>query len=105
MEVEKVASALNSELRREILKVLAGEPETALGVLNKLKERGIKVRYRETVYRALEKLVEANLVEKFYKRGRGICYGLLVNHILLRIDEEKISIEGKKRIHSRSPVR
>jgi Fe2+ or Zn2+ uptake regulation protein len=74
MDIGKVASALDSDLRREILKILATNPNTVLDVVNELRRRKFKVKYRETVYRALEKLVDAGLVEKYYDRERGLCY-------------------------------
>ncbi|MEM3755272.1 MAG: transcriptional repressor [Candidatus Bathyarchaeia archaeon] len=93
MKVEKVVAALNSSLRREILKTIAEKPMTVMEVLEKLKEKGIKVEYRETVYRALEKLLDANLVEKYYVKDKGLCYKLL-NAILI-IDLTKGTIEVK----------
>ena len=51
-----------------MLKVLAEEPENVANVMKKWKARGVDIKYRETVYRALEKLVDIGLVDKFYDR-------------------------------------
>ena len=91
MDINKVVSALNSKLRREILKILAKEPKTVIEVLEELKKKKIEIKYRETVYRALEKLFDAELVEKYYAKEKGICYKLAVNRIV--IDVTKGSIE------------
>ena len=81
MDIAKVLAALNSELRREILKILAEKPSTVLEVQTKLKTKGLKVKYRETVYRALEKLVDAKLVKKFYVKEKGLCYSLFLTNM------------------------
>ena len=92
MDIAKVVSALNSSLRREILKILAERPNTVLEVLNKLKTKGLDVKYRETVYRALEKMVDAELVEKFYVKEKGLCYKLSLTRITIEIRKELLDI-------------
>jgi len=92
MDIAEVISALNSELRREILKILAEKPYTVLEVRDKLKTRGFDVKYRETVYRALEKLVDAGFVEKYYVRERGLCYKLSLTHLSIEITKESLNL-------------
>lgn len=91
MDIAKVFAALDSGLRREILTVLAEKPNTVLGVMQTLKERGLNVRYRETVYRSLETLLTAGLVEKFYERRQGLCYKLCMSKIVIEIKHGLIS--------------
>lgn len=83
MEIDKAVSALNSKTRREALKILANEPKTVKEVLSALREKGYAIKYRETVYRILERLVDASLVEKYYDREKGICYKLLTKELTL----------------------
>lgn len=92
MDINKVISALNSNLRREILKILAKEPKTVIEVLEELKKRKVEVKYRETVYRALEKLFDAELLEKYYDKEKGLCYKLLLNRITIEITKETLNI-------------
>lgn len=92
MDIAKVISALNSELRREILKILAEKPYTVLEVQDELKTRGFNVKYRETVYRALEKLVDAGLVEKYYVKEKGICYKLSLTCIIIGVTKESLDL-------------
>ncbi len=92
MEIDKVIAALNSKLRREILKIISKQPMTVIQVLEELKKRKIEVKYRETVYRALEKMFDAGLVEKGYIKEKGLCYKLTLNRIV--IDLTKGEIEG-----------
>jgi len=53
----------------------------------------LQIKYRETVYRALENLFEAGLVEKYYDKEKGLCYKISV--INLTIDLTKGTISGK----------
>jgi len=92
MDIAKISSAINSDLRREILKILTERPLTVLEVLNKLKNKGFDVKYRETVYRALEKLVDAELVEKFYVKEKGLCYKLFLTRMTIEITKESLDI-------------
>ena len=92
MDIAKIISALDNDLRREILKVLAEKPYTVLEVLNRLKRKGFEVKYRETVYRALEKLVDSELVEKSYVKEKGLCYKLCLTHLTIEITKEFLDI-------------
>jgi len=89
---EKLFTILSSQLRLEVLKILAEEPENVANVMKKLKARGVDIKYRETVYRALEKLVDVGLVGKFYDREKGLCYKLLVKSICVEITPDAIKI-------------
>lgn len=49
---------------------------TVKQVAEQLSKKGLKLKYRESVYKNLEKLVDSGLVEKFYVREKGMCYKL-----------------------------
>ena len=42
-------------------------------------------------YRALEKPVDAELVEKYYAKEKGLCYKLTVNRIVVDITKGTIA--------------
>ena len=65
---------------------------TVLEVLDRLKSKGFDVKYRETVYRAIEKLVDAELVEKYYVKEKGLCYKLSLTHMTIEITKESLDI-------------
>jgi Fe2+ or Zn2+ uptake regulation protein len=92
MNTASFFAALDSDLRREVLTVLADKPSTVLGVMQKLKNKGLDVKYRETVYRSLETLLDAGLVEKFYDREHGLCYKLCSSKIVVEIKSGLISV-------------
>lgn len=97
MNVDVVISALNSRNRRRILKILSkyfGFPSDALTIkelLYELREdRDFKVRYRESVYKALERLVDAGLVEKRDEKNRGRCYKVVKTKLEINLAKETI---------------
>jgi Fe2+ or Zn2+ uptake regulation protein len=95
MDVGKVISALDSDLRREILRIVAENPSTVIDVLSGLRKRGFKVKYRETVYRAMEKLVEAGLLEKYYEKEKGLCYKVSLTSIVIDITKNTVTMLSK----------
>jgi len=96
--IDAVISALNSKSRRQILRVLSkyfGYPSNALTLKELVSELSqdpeFKVKRRESIYKALEKLVDSGLLEKHYEKGRGICYRIV--KMRLEIDLAKGTIE------------
>lgn len=88
MDIGKIIPALDSETRREIIKILGKGPSTVKDIFQEIKKtQKVSVRYRESIYRALEKLVNAGLVEKYYDKEKGICYKLLMRKIKLDLVE------------------
>lgn len=84
MDFKKVISALNSNTRQQIIKILDRGPATVAEIFQEIKKnQRVSITYRESIYRALEKMVDANLVEKYYEKDRGICYKLLTRKIKL----------------------
>ncbi len=90
MEINKVVAALDSNIRREMLRILSKDPMNVVEVLEELKRRKFEVKYRETVYRGLEKLLEAGLVDKSYVKNKGLCYKLTANRIIIDVTKDSI---------------
>jgi len=91
MSIEKIIKALNSRTRRKILKILSEGPKNVKEVFIVLKEQySTNIKYRESVFKALEKLVEADLVEKFYEKGKGITYRLKRKKITIDLTKEVV---------------
>jgi len=98
LEIDAVISALNSRSRRQILKVLSkyfGYPSNALTLKEILSELSqdpdFKVKRRESIYKALEKLIDSGLLEKHHEARRGMCYRIV--KIRLEIDLTKGTVE------------
>ena len=92
MRIDKILSTLNSATRREVLRIIAMEPKNVKEVFAALTQRGLKLKYRESVYKALQNLVDSGLVDKSYKENKGICYRLLVRKIELDLVEETVTM-------------
>ena len=98
LEIDAVISALNSRSRRQILKALSkyfGYPSNALTLKELVSELSqdpdFKVKRRESIYKALERLVDSGLVEKHHEEGRGMCYRIVKTR--LEIDLAKGTVE------------
>jgi Fe2+ or Zn2+ uptake regulation protein len=74
VDVERALGALNSPLRRAILQVTDEDPRTLTEICKRLKDSGLEIKYRSSVYRAAEILTKAGLLEKVYLNAKGICY-------------------------------
>ncbi|MGD0159664.1 MAG: hypothetical protein ABSB89_05140 [Candidatus Bathyarchaeia archaeon] len=73
--------------------ILAKEPKSVAEVTKELAALGRVVKYRESVYRGLEKLVDAGLVDKYYYRQKGIGYKLVVKRIQINLADGTLESE------------
>lgn len=69
MDVTSVAHALSSETRVRLLALLHQQPMTSSDAFDVYQATFDSPKYRESIYRELENLVEAGLVEKRYESG------------------------------------
>ena len=84
LELDAVISGLNSKSRRKILNALSkyfGYPSDSLTLKELISELNqdpeFMLKYRESIYKALEILVNTGLVEKYKKQGRGVCFRIV----------------------------
>lgn len=91
MQIDKVIHALNSDTRRKILKILSDGPKNTSEVYSELSKIGAGPKYRESVYRSLEILVDSGLVQKIYHPDKGICYDFSVVKIEIDLSSGTIS--------------
>lgn len=90
MDLLKIVSVLDSDTRLKILSILADEHLTLDEIFVKIRKINSQVKYRESVYRATEKLVKAGLVEKFYDQGKGISYKLIVKNVKIDLIKSEV---------------
>jgi len=90
MDMRRIIQALDSETRLEIIKILGKGPSSVAEIFQEIKIKKAGVSYRESVYRALEKLVSAGLVDKYYDKEKGICYKLLMTKIKFDLLNETV---------------
>ncbi len=91
MDLSTVANALANEHRVDVLHLLLSEPKTVTETHDQFVEKYDEEKHRETIYRYLETLVDAGLVEKEYRSNRGLVYS--VQHHCLVLDLENWDVE------------
>ena len=92
MNEEEVFSALSSPTRLMILRLLTNKAHNIGELLELLKKYEVNISRRESVYRAVEKLRSAGLVDKFYDNER--------KSILYKIKYEKLIYDFKNGVIS-----
>lgn len=81
-----ILRALDSDLRRELLKIALEGALDADGFYNKIVDRGFNIRYKESVYKELQTLVQADLISKYYDvKGKKILYSLKSSRVVVDI--------------------
>jgi len=82
--IYKIVRALDNDLRLLILDKLKGRAMTEKELFDELSKERPDVKYRESLYRQIEMLVQAGLVKKFYDMSkRRIGYSCEVNHVFI----------------------
>jgi Fe2+ or Zn2+ uptake regulation protein len=77
LESAPIFTALSKRTNLTILLVLAeGKPMSLNEIKAGIEKQGVILSYRESVHKALQKLVKTGLVEKLYIGDKGICYRL-----------------------------
>lgn len=92
LKLSKIAKVLSNETNREIIKLLHQKPMTNMEIYNQIKTTIV---CRESIFKALKKLVGAGLVEKFYDREKRLCYRLPYSKYVLDLVKE--TLEAKKK--------
>lgn len=89
MKIEKIISVLNNSTRRKIIQLLAEKDMTAPEIFIKLGVDSPK--YRQSINKALEKLKESNLIEKYYSdEKKNLNYHLKIKRIIIDIENMKL---------------
>lgn len=83
MELEPVAKALSNTTRLKILRLVADKPDTAIGTFQRYTDTYDDDKHRENIYRGLEILVDADVLEKEYRTDRGLTYQLIHDGLLI----------------------
>lgn len=91
MKITKICKALSSETRLKILKILIDKKLSSANVHREYNKRFHEKRHRESIYRALEKLVSAEILMKEYDTTRKeIVYSLKHKEITINLKNQKV---------------
>ena len=91
-DFQEVIEVLSQESSREILRVLGNESKTLREVFEETQETSNSLKYRESVYKVLEKLNEVGLVEKI-REGNSVEYRRVYSDIEADFLEEELNLE------------
>lgn len=92
-----ILRALDSDLRRELLKIAIEGPLDADGFYNRVIDRGFNIRYKESVYKELQTLVQAELIDKFYDvQTKKILYRLKSERVVVNIKTMETDLVTRK---------
>ena len=84
MEIDRVCHALSSASRLKIIRILGNGDQTASEVFKKIKEHRNGTAHRETIYRDLELLQKAGILNKVYDiKSKRLFYHLVSPKIII----------------------
>lgn len=95
LKFDEVIDVLSRKSGRAILNSILEEPKTVKEVHQELKKNGIDMKYRESVYKALERLVSVGLVEKL-NQDKSVRYKSHYSKVLADFLAEDLDIEEVK---------
>jgi len=91
-DFQEVIEVLSEKSSREILRVLGSERKTLREVFEGMQETSNSLKYRESVYKVLEKLNNVGLVEKI-REGNSVEYRAIFSYIEADFLEEKLNLK------------
>lgn len=98
--IGKVMRALDSPVRRMLLLLALEDPKPSQTYKEELLKRGFEIKYRESIYKDLQLLVDAELIHKYYdNETKAIVYGSNVSTVVFdllkwSLDLKEISMRG-----------
>lgn len=90
----KTLQLLSVKTNQDILKIL-GRPKTVMEVFREIRETNeFSVKNRESIYRALERLVDVKLVKKYYSETKkGFYYSRKFTELIYDIKTGEIKMK------------
>lgn len=86
MDVTEVGKALSNETRVKVLCLLADGPRSSIETYERYERKYEEGKHRETIYRELETLVDAEILTKEYNETAGqIEYRLKHRHLSVNL--------------------
>lgn len=92
LDLKNASKALSSDTRLKILKILVNNELASIEVYNKYIEKFKGQKQRETIYRALETLLSADILEKKYdNEKKSLVYSIKHNQLIIDLIEQKVT--------------
>lgn len=89
-----VLRALDNSMRRELMKLAAEKPMNGDEFYDAIVNKGFNIRYRESVYKELQTLVVAGLLDK-YEGGDRILYKSKVSKIIIDANTLEVDVVNR----------
>jgi len=91
-DFQDTIEVLSQESAREILRILGDEIKTVKDVFEEMQKSSHPLKYRESVFKSLERMVEAGLVEKIKEENR-VRYKSNYSKIKADLIEENLNLK------------
>lgn len=90
-ELESIAKALSSDTRLKILKLLVGKNLSSIEVFKEYKKKFNDGKHRETIYRGLEILLDAGILDKHYdKKNKNVVYYIKRKELIIDLIDQNV---------------
>lgn len=97
--------ALDSHLRRELLSIAQEGPMSSQQYFDEVTRRDFGIKYKESVYKELQLLVDSGLMDKQYdKRSKTIVYSPTTKGIAFDTNKMEVGPLGDDKIHDSKSV-
>jgi len=96
MDILQIASALSSETRLKLIRVISHNKLSAVEIYKIYNKTYGEKKHRETIYRELENLVRVNILNKIYlKDEKKIVYELITEKIIFDLIKNQTEFINK----------
>ncbi|MFK8214523.1 winged helix-turn-helix domain-containing protein [Haloferax volcanii] len=86
MNIEDVCSALSNPTRRRLMSVVIASGPMSSKQAHEIYQQKFETYRRESIYKSLETLVSANLLEKTYDEDDGLRYSARMTQLQLNLE-------------------
>lgn len=91
-DFQEAIEVLSQESAREVLRILDDDGKTLREVFEEIQNTSNSLKYRESVYKVLEKLSETGLVKKI-REGNSVRYRAIYSEIQADFLEEELKVQ------------
>jgi len=95
MEIHQVAKALSSQTRIKLLKILNNKQMSSMAIFTEYNIKNNDNKHRESIYRSLEILVKAGILDKKYDvQSKEILYQIKINEVKINLKNLECEMIG-----------
>ncbi len=95
-DFQETLDILSLRSARQILRTIIGRAKSVQEILEELKDKDFPIKYRSSVFKSLEKMVSAGLVEKI-REENAVKYRSRYSSITADLVQGKLNLKGRKK--------